>query len=72
MTTEKLVTITVLREFNGSINGTSHHFAEGKTTAIPEVDAIEFARAGYVEIVTHKSAKVTASPPARRRGKSTK
>ena len=60
------VKIYVMRTFNATISGRSRHFEEGQNTEMPEEEANELARAGYIGIVTPKPAvKVVRKPRSR-------
>jgi len=57
------IKIYVYRSFNASISGRSVHFEEGTESEIPEANADQFVRAGYIGIVAPKPAvKVVRKP----------
>lgn len=59
----KTVKIYVYQSFNANIAGSTRHFEEGTETEIPEVDANEYVRAGFIEIMEPKPAvKVVTKP----------
>lgn len=48
--------VKILITFNGDIGGQSVHFRAGEETDIPEVNAREYARAGYCALLDPRPA----------------